>query len=241
MTDVVLTALTALLPLPLAWATPDSGLVAAFIAATASLASLSTLPARSFSPIRLDLQLLRGPDAGIQTQAMLPFGCAFGFAFGLAGVFAGGSDFGFTDGITTGIVIGLAVGFATGQVTGLTAEPSEAATPGVTIREDVTYGLVYGLAGGLGGGLAAGLALPGGLPVGLALGLAFGLTAGLKVSAARRYAVFLVCSRGRLPFRLARFLDWACTAGLMRYSGPAYQFRHRELQQWLAAHPDPVI
>jgi hypothetical protein len=26
----------------------------------------------------------------------------------------------------------------------------------------------------------------------------------------------------------------------MSYSGPAYQFRHRELQQWLATHPEPV-
>ncbi|WP_436988981.1 NACHT domain-containing protein [Streptomyces sp. enrichment culture] len=78
------------------------------------------------------------------------------------------------------------------------------------------------------------------LAVGIAVGLAAGLAGGLLESAARRYWVFLLCSRGRLPFRLARFLDWACTAGLMRYSGPAYQFRHRELQQWLAAHPEPV-
>jgi hypothetical protein len=27
----------------------------------------------------------------------------------------------------------------------------------------------------------------------------------------------------------------------MRYSGPAYQFRHAELQHWLAAHPDSGV
>lgn len=46
--------------------------------------------------------------------------------------------------------------------------------------------------------------------------------------------------RKHSPFRLARFLDWSCDAGLMRFSGPAYQFRHRELQLWLAAHPYPA-
>ncbi|MER5411010.1 hypothetical protein [Streptomyces sp. NPDC002769] len=51
--------------------------------------------------------------------------------------------------------------------------------------------------------------------------------------------MFLLCSRRRLPFRLGLFLDWTVTAGLMRYSGPAYQYRHRELQHWLRQHPQP--
>jgi hypothetical protein len=40
-------------------------------------------------------------------------------------------------------------------------------------------------------------------------------------------------------FRLGLFLDWAVTAGLMHYSGLAYQYRHRELQHWLRQHPQP--
>jgi hypothetical protein len=52
--------------------------------------------------------------------------------------------------------------------------------------------------------------------------------------------MFLICARGKIPLRLACFLNWACAVGLMRYSGPAYQFRHRELQLWLATHPDPI-
>ncbi|MET8808631.1 hypothetical protein [Streptomyces sp. NPDC004546] len=51
--------------------------------------------------------------------------------------------------------------------------------------------------------------------------------------------MFLLCSRRRLPLRLGPFLDWAVTARLMRYSGPAYQYRHRELQHWLREHPSP--
>ncbi|GAA3901994.1 hypothetical protein GCM10023084_63110 [Streptomyces lacrimifluminis] len=52
----------------------------------------------------------------------------------------------------------------------------------------------------------------------------------------RRYLVFLLCLRGRLPYRLGRFLRWSHKGGLLRTSGGAYQFRHREFQQWLAQH-----
>ncbi|MGW4406722.1 NACHT domain-containing protein [Nonomuraea sp. NPDC004702] len=39
--------------------------------------------------------------------------------------------------------------------------------------------------------------------------------------------------KGRLPLRPARFLAWAHQVGLLRVTGRAYQFRHRELQEWL--------
>jgi hypothetical protein len=39
--------------------------------------------------------------------------------------------------------------------------------------------------------------------------------------------------RGLLPRRPARFLDWCLNQGLLRLSGNALQYRHRELQQWL--------
>ncbi|WP_225102536.1 NACHT domain-containing protein [Streptomyces sp. CoH27] len=51
----------------------------------------------------------------------------------------------------------------------------------------------------------------------------------------RRYLAFHWVMRGKLPLRLAPFLDWCCEAGLLRVEGFAYQFRHRELQDWLAA------
>jgi hypothetical protein len=112
------------------------------------------------------------------------------------------------------LVAGLALGLALGLVFVLgvdfSADQSSAARPGYAIRGDSQFRLAAGLGSGLAGG------------------------------AARRYVVFLVWAGGTVPFRLARFLEWACTAGLMRYSGPAYQFRHRELQLWLAAHPDPM-
>ncbi|MFD5635768.1 NACHT domain-containing protein [Streptomyces sp. NPDC127077] len=55
-----------------------------------------------------------------------------------------------------------------------------------------------------------------------------------------RYLLALLLAAGYLPFRLARFLHWAHGAGLLRVSGPAYQFRHREFQEWLIRHPEPV-
>lgn len=53
------------------------------------------------------------------------------------------------------------------------------------------------------------------------------------------YYCALLVHRPRLPLRLARFLDWSVSAGLMRTSGVAYQFRHREFQEWLVRHPEP--
>jgi hypothetical protein len=73
---------------------------------------------------------------------------------------------------------------------------------------------------------------------GLVLGLTAALAAGLiRIGLIRRYLVFLACARGKLPWRLGAFLDWCCSAGMMRLSGTAYQFRHRELQQWLGDRP----
>ncbi|WP_406491628.1 NACHT domain-containing protein [Streptomyces sp. NBC_00846] len=175
---------------------------------------------------------------------------------------------GLVEGPSLWLGIGLAGGLAGGIMRGLTGEPSTVSNPRDIIRDDMVYGLLIGpltgllagLLGGLTGGLTGGLGgvLTGGLGGGLQnalkdalLGvLTFGFTAGCMVGlvvgfasgfagAARRYGVFLLCSRGKLPFHLGAFLDWAVTAGLLRYNGPGYQFRHRELQQWLNQNPEP--
>jgi hypothetical protein len=111
----------------------------------------------------------------------------------------------------------------------------------------VAVGLLFGLLFGLAVGLAVGLAgrfavelvfaLVFGLAVGLAFGLAFGPAGG---PAGVRYGFLLVCTRGRLPWFLGRFLDWCYSANLIRVSGIAYQFRHRELQDYLATRPHPL-
>ncbi|MFJ1594328.1 NACHT domain-containing protein [Kitasatospora albolonga] len=55
----------------------------------------------------------------------------------------------------------------------------------------------------------------------------------LRMPASRRYLLALLFLRGRLPFRLGRFVRWAYGAGLLRAAGPAYRFRHQELHEWL--------
>ncbi|WP_338495687.1 NACHT domain-containing protein [Streptomyces sp. SJL17-4] len=74
------------------------------------------------------------------------------------------------------------------------------------------------------------------LDAGLALVLP--VTASFGGWAVVEYAVVVLLRRD-IPFRLARFLDWSVSAGLMRTSGVAYQFRHREFQEWLLRHPVP--
>jgi hypothetical protein len=178
----------------------------------------------------------------------LGVGLTVDFAIGLAG----GLAMALTGGLAIGLVSGLAGGFALGLTApAAPAAPAAAAThtsglashtdPRHLVRDD----LVIGLAGGLTFGFAGGLA--GTLTFGAAFGLAFGLIAGFTgglvgglyfaTGAGRRYVVFLCCSRGRLPWRLGAFLHWAYGAGLLRISGTAYQFRHRELQDWLTARP----
>ncbi|MGW4804906.1 NACHT domain-containing protein [Kitasatospora sp. NPDC004272] len=70
----------------------------------------------------------------------------------------------------------------------------------------------------------------------LAYGAGFGLTIGslLSGSATRRYFAVLLLSRRLLPWKLIDFLEWAHEAGLLRMSGDSYQFRHKELQDWLS-------
>lgn len=197
---------------------------------------------------RLNLQQLSTPD-GVERLLSAPVFALFiglpvfvttGLAVGLpVGVLLGPAA-GLAAGLTCGLAVGLCLWLVVVLMMVLAASQSFAAKPGTIISEDVQLGLVVGLLAGLMTGLACGLAV--GLWFGLAFGFAFGFACGLEAGGtAWRYVVFLLFARGRVPFRLARFLDWSCDTGLMRYSGPAYQFRHRELQLWLAAHPAPVV
>ncbi|MFJ8741620.1 NACHT domain-containing protein [Embleya sp. NPDC127516] len=123
------------------------------------------------------------------------------------------------------------------------------ADPRDLVRDELAGTLVAGLAVGATVGLALGFAegLGSGLGDGIRFGSALGLVAFLAImlmatAATQRYALFLLCVRTgprALPWRLGRFLHWATTAGLLRTAGTAYQFRHRELQDWLARNPVP--
>ncbi|MFD5516327.1 NACHT domain-containing protein [Streptomyces sp. NPDC127066] len=220
-------------------------------------------------PQTFELQRLYSPThRRRQPAGTIAFGLALGLACGLTCGIAGGIAGGLAGGrggLAFGLGFGLVGGLAFGLAAGLTERLEDAppTDPRHPVRDDFTLGLALGLVGGLVGWLVGGL--PGWLPgwlagwlavgpavgpavgsavgpgFGLGLGLSFGLALGLYrfTGAGRRYLVFLLCIRGRLPWHLGTFLNWAYEAGLLRISGVAYQFRHRELQDWLTAHPTP--
>ncbi|MEU3920096.1 NACHT domain-containing protein [Streptomyces sp. NPDC029004] len=229
MADALLTTLTVLLALPL---TVVGGALTGYAAVVVLFAVLAgVLALGTHSPRRLNWNRLR-TAAGRRT-VMVSLGTGLGIGLTIVP----------SAGLAVGLPVGLLIGAAISLAFGLQGEPTAAANPRATMRGDIVYGLVLILAGTIVGGLLGGPpgqppdSLADGLACGLSAGLAFGLTRGL--ASARRYTVFLLCSRRRLPFRLAHFLDWAASAGLLRYSGPSYQYRHRELQQWLARQPIP--
>jgi hypothetical protein len=201
-------------------------------------------------PQTFQLQRLRSPTHRRQLARTIAGGLALGLAggltlgpaIGLAFMLAFGLTSGLALGLTSGLALGPVLGLALGLASGLTAHLKDAppTDPRHPVRDDLAFGLALGLGLGLAFGLA-GHVVGRGLGLVLVLGLAVGLAFGLYwlAGAGRRYLVFLLCIRGRLPWRLGAFLHWAYEAGLLRISGVAYQFRHRELQDWLTAHPTP--
>jgi NACHT domain len=171
-----------------------------------------------------------------------------GLLLGLASGIAFGVVFGPAAGLASGFVLGFVLGPVVGLAFGLSVEAGKfsAAEPGQIIRAALTFGLVFGPAVGLvfgfAGGLASGRAVE--LEFGVADGLAFGLVAVLAFGLVGwRYVVLLLCTRRWnsrwLPWRLTGFLHWCYQAGLIRIAGIGYQFRHRELQDYLARNPVP--
>jgi hypothetical protein len=129
---------------------------------------------------------------------------------------------GIGNGLVAGFVAGLASVLMFAFGVGLLLHPNEDSVtqPGEIIWANISTGLVGVLAGGL--------------AVGLAGVLAFGLLGW-------RYIALLLCTRRWsshwLPWQLGSFLRWCYDAGLLRAAGIGYQFRHRELQDYLARNP----
>jgi hypothetical protein len=128
---------------------------------------------------------------------------------------------------------GLVLVMSTAFLARATSRPAEDADRPVSdplrlLRGDLASGLlaavVFGLVVGTGAGVAMGTAF------GVSLGAVSLLAVILVANAWTRYAVLLLlCTRRILPWRLGKFLNWAYQGGLLRISGNAYQFRHREL------------
>ena len=70
-------------------------------------------------------------------------------------------------------------------------------------------------------------------------GFLFGIVLGLAFRADTPWPRYFITTailavQRKLPWRLARFLDWGYAVGLLGFSGLAAQFRHRDLQEFLA-------
>jgi hypothetical protein len=107
------------------------------------------------------------------------------------------------------------------------------------VRVSLPCGLVVGLSTGCLFAVGVTEVAAGSVPTtaGIVTGIVLAPAAGIVGSAGMRYFALLLCTRlgpRALPWRLARFLRWATDAGLLRGAGIAHQFRHRELQDWLA-------
>ena len=190
---------------------------------------------------RLDLRL--GSTARRRKLAFgLLLGLALGLPAGLAVWLIFGLVFGLQDALLFGVIFTLVLGLALGLMFGLEGNFSLAEKPTSVMRQNVTFAvtawLVFGLAACLVFGFVVGpgFGLASGLAFGLLLGLASGLAAWIRYligsSRARR--------RGLLPRHVGLFFDWAYKANLLRMSGTAIQFRHRQLQAWLTT-PAPVV
>ncbi|MYS85233.1 NACHT domain-containing protein [Streptomyces sp. SID5474] len=206
-------------------------------------------------PTRLDPGQLCTPQGRRKALTKLALSLTVGIAFVIAfAITLGIANDGSTDVLTNALkgvltnafpsVAGIMLGLPFGLSAGLSNDGgTEVKDPRNLVRADlafgITLGIVFGSVLGLGTmlGITKGIAPP--FAFTLMVGFAFGL---LKASAGMRYLAFLLCVRvgpRTLPWRLGRFLHWATGAGLLRTAGIAYQFRHRELQDWLAHNPTP--
>jgi hypothetical protein len=114
-----------------------------------------------------------------------------------------------------------------------------ASKPSEPVHQSWPHDLILAILFGVGAGIWAGISFADNPGARTAAAVIIGLPAAtsfrLALSPWPRYAVAVreLARAGLLPRRPARFLDWAYTAGLVRMSGIAVQFRHRDLQDHL--------
>lgn len=178
-------------------------------------------------------------------------GLAGGLVFGLLCAAGSGLFVGLVAGVSQGVVGGSVIGIVGGVVIGIIVRCAGVRTidrPSRLFRKSLLSdaAVIYSITMVLALGPAVWLAWWSGAALGSAVvmtgmaalsGIAVGSWVFLLASRWPRYwiAVAIAARRGLLPPRPAAFLDWAYTAGLFRISGIAVQFRHHELQEWLAA------
>jgi hypothetical protein len=185
----------------------------------------------------------------------LGLGLATGLVEGLVAGYATNGQIGLDFGLDTGLTVCVVAGFAAALTSCLNAPSTAAATPYGPLHQDLAFGVICGIGLGLAGTAADWTIgwlteipsmptetsprfwLTTGLAYWLSVGLGFGLTLWSRARVRYILATGVFAVRGQLPLGLAEFLNWAYGAGLLRVSGTAFQFRHRELQDRLTFGP----
>ncbi|HEY8482036.1 MAG TPA: NACHT domain-containing protein [Spirillospora sp.] len=171
--------------------------------------------------------------------------------FGLCGALTGLAPLRLADagpvplalGVTGAALLAVALGVVFTITTGGWSKDAELVHPREALHRNPAIGTAFGLTGGVAAFLVflmnrdAATSLACALVGGVTFGLAFGAIAWCRAM----IGLAVAAARGLLPLRLWTFLDWACEARLLRVSGATYQFRHRELQDYLTPpeHPSP--
>ena len=202
---------------------------------------------------RLATALFNGFKVGFWLGLLI--GSMLGLGFGIGAWTTTGFGFGILTGLAAGIGIGLAIGIAFTFALVLPRAGSRTIRDSVrdTIRDReaqrsclARHGKLRSRQAGslFGFGLASALGDGSGTSPALSSLWASQLRLDWAVLRIRFFALASIPSRdsifahsGLLPTHPARFLDWACTAGLMRLSGISVQFRHLQLQQYLLRTP----
>lgn len=200
------------------------------------------------APTSLQFKIPRRLRAPVRAAAVIAVvGAAAGYAVSETGR-------GMAAGLLMAVPVALVYAFLTTEV-----DSRLVASPRAFYRSDftqsVTFSLAYAVSIGATGwwfrgpllgvllGIAAGIT--GGMTYGIVFELAFvdkkagrsapsGLVAWLRF----RFAAAWLAARGRLPWRVFRFLDEMHQAGLLRQVGPVYQFRHLMMLEELAEDRD---
>ncbi|MFE3205589.1 hypothetical protein [Embleya sp. NPDC059237] len=159
---------------------------------------------------------------------------ALGLVVALVLALVVGLELGFLFGLAIGLAVAL-LGWLRAAVSGSSDDAARFAHP----RDLPRANLAVTLALGIGGGVCLGLVgtLVSGLGFGLTVACGYALMVGIAGSRNVVFAAWVHLGTHQLPWRLGRFLNWATEAELLRVAGTAYQFRHRELQEWLTRTP----
>ncbi|MGW0071526.1 NACHT domain-containing protein [Streptosporangium sandarakinum] len=138
-------------------------------------------------------------------------------------------------GVSGAFVLAFALGVVFKITTGGWSMDAELAHPREALHRNPTIGLAFGLTGGVAAFLVFIMSqgVVESLVCALIGGVTFGLSFGAVAWTRTVIGLTVAATRGLLPLRLWTFLDWACEARLLRVSGATYQFRHRELQDFL--------